>query len=170
MKCAILGNGPSRALYTGDAAYDYVISTNIPWTSSNMTIVMDEDIIIEWNKNRNLIKVPTYFSSKAWMFADSIKFRSYILENNLYIGIFEIPKDGPSIRYSSGHFAALKAIDMGYTELDLYGFDSYFANSIESYTRQFVICSPANNAERWKTLWNQLIYKHKGVTFNFIKE
>ena len=170
MKCAILGNGPSRKLYTGSIHYDYKIGTNVPWTDVNATVVMDVDIIIEWKKNKDLIKYPVYFSNTAWSYADTLKFREYIEEQGLFLGMFKVPKEDSNVRYSSGHYAAIKAIELGYKDLDLYGFDSYFLGNIESYTREFVNDTPANNSKRWSTLWEQMIFKHKDVTFNFIRE
>ena len=170
MKCAILGNGPSRKLYTGSIHYDYKIGTNIPWTEVNSTVVMDVDIIIEWKKNKDLIKYPVYFSDKAWAYADTLKFREYILDKDLFLGMFEVPREDSSVRYSSGHCAAIKAIELGYKDLDLYGFDSYFSDTVESYTREFVKDSPANNSQRWTALWKRIIFKNKDVTFNFIRE
>lgn len=164
MKCAILGNGPSLNLYySSDIQYDYVIGCNIPWTDVDFTVIMDEDIIDVWAKNFNLIKVPTYFSVKAWARTDRSKIRQYLLDNNLFLGIIT-NRD----LVSTGHMAVKKAIETGCTELDLYGFDSYHNETIDSITRDYVNNNPMNNSKYWIKEWNNIMSNNPNIVFNFI--
>lgn len=165
MKCAILGNGPSRIAYSPEKKYDLVIGCNIPWTKVDFTMIMDPDVITAWSKNHDLIDVPICAGTAAWRHSDGIKFRWYILEKNLFKELFKVPAN-----YSSGHLAAKKAIELGYKELDLYGMDSYFEDTMETYTRQHVADNPMNHVQRWRSLWDELKSSNPDVVFNFIRE
>lgn len=165
MKCAILGNGPSRSAYNPENDYDLLIGCNIPWTKVDFTVIMDPDVIGVWCKHKDLITVPICVGTAAWKYTSTIQFRPYILKKNLFKELLVVQQ-----HYSSGHLAARKAIDMGYKYIDLYGFDSYFADTMESYTREYVVEKPMNHVEKWRKLWDQIITSHPGVVFNFIKE
>lgn len=164
MKCAILGNGPSHKLYNSSSEYALVIGCNIPWSKVDFTVIMDENIIKEWQKVRDLINVPVYFSIRAWREAHKYKFRDYLKEHSLYLGLYEPEVD------STGHMAALIAINQGYKFIDLFGFDSYYYDNVESLTRQYVEDQPTNNSKRWRDSWNKIIDSNPNVVFNFIKE
>ena len=170
MKCAILGNGPSRSLYSPENNYSIIIGCNIPWTKVDWTMVMDEEVILAWSKNPQLITCPLYASVEAWRYSAAIKFREYIIGQSLFLGLFERPKEISDIKYCSGHFAAIKAIELGYKHLDLYGMDSYFEDNIESSTREFIPRVPTNNAAKWRKVWNEIISSNPEVVFNFIRE
>lgn len=164
MKCAILGNGPSHKLYDSSKEYDTVIGCNIPWTTVDWTCIMDADVINAWQKNPDLITVPIYIATRVHDYACSLN-----MGMNVY-GTFTLKRPEPETNYSSGHYAALKAIELGHTQIDLYGFDSYYTGSIESITRKHVLDNPANNAIKWRNLWNRIISSNQDVVFNFIKE
>jgi hypothetical protein len=164
MKCAILGNGPSRVKYKNQK-YDLIIGCNIPWCHVDYTVVMDKEIIDVWKKNPSLINVPVFFATDAWRHTATIKFRQYILDNNLFKSLEKIEP-----HYSSGHIAAKKAIELGYNCIDLYGMDSYFNQTMDSYTRCYISNLPTNHVKKWKELWNNIIDNNPNVVFNFIKE
>lgn len=78
MKIAVLGNGPSRTSFQNPGDYDLIIGCNVPWTEDvHCTVVVDEEIVNAWAKQPTLIKVPTYFSVKAWMQTDAIRKRAF---------------------------------------------------------------------------------------------
>jgi hypothetical protein len=160
MRCAVLGNGPSRSAYKGE--YDYVIGCNIPWTKVDSTFIMDPDVITAWSNDLNLITCKVYLSPQAVRHADRLPFIQY---KKHLIAVQEIPP-----LYSSGHVAAKKAVELGYTELDIYGMDSWFNDTMETYTRTFVSEKPSNKCKQWRKVWNELIQTYPDVKFNFIKE
>lgn len=170
MKCAILGNGPSRSLYSPRNNYTVKIGCNIPWTKVDWTMVSDEEVILAWSKNANIINCPIYASVEAWRYSASIKFREYIIGQSLFLGLFQRPRETSDTKYCSGHFAAIKAIELGYKHLDLYGMDSYFEDNVESSTREFIPRVPINNAAKWRKVWDQIISSNPDVVFNFIRE
>lgn len=173
MRAAILGNGPSRKHYDPSKVYDFRLGCNIPWTDVDATLILDENIIKLWNKDPDLIKVPAYISKKAWMYGDELKtFRPMINEKNLLLGLVE---KIPNSHESSGNVAARKLIELGYTELHIYGCDAYFTaahgHNTKSYTRDFISGTDMiNNSYKWKLRWDELIKANPSVKFNFIKD
>ena len=170
---ALLGNGPSRKFYDPSKVYDYRLGCNIPWTDVDATIILDENIIKLWHKDHSLIKVPAYFSRNAWMYGDELKtFIPFIKENNYFIDIVD---KIPNSNESSGNVATRKLVELGYTQIDIYGCDAYFTaahgHNTKSYTRDFISGTDMiNNSYKWKLRWDEFIKKHPEVTFNFIKE
>ena len=135
MKAALLGNGPSRKFYDPSKEYAYRIGCNIPWADVDATVITDDNVVVLWKKNNDLIKCPVFFSQKAWMFTDEIKFRPFINENNYYAGMIDRkPYE------SSGNSACRKLVELGYKEIDIYGCDAYFTkahgHNTKSYTRE----------------------------------
>lgn len=172
MKCAILGNGPSRSAYSPDKEYTYRIGCNIPWAVTDCTIIIDPDVITAWSFKLDIIKCPVWLSRVAYsqtgavrIQSTRVKMRDWIQENNLFLGIQYQPE-----HYSSGHIAAVKAIELGYEDLDLYGFDSYFNDTMDSYTRQHVKDNPMNHVEKWRRIWEKMIESYPDIKFNFIRE
>ena len=172
MKCAILGNGPSRSLYSPSKQYDYCIGCNIPWAVTDCTVIIDKDVMAAWSKNLDLIKCSVWLTNSAYSISGRMfinhptkYLKTYLKQNNLVNG-FKQHKVG----HSSGHLAAQVAIDLGYTEIDLYGFDSYFSNTMESYTLKHVATIPDNRVESWRKIWNSIISSNPDVVFNFIRE
>lgn len=162
-KVAILGNGPSRSLYQG--GYEYVIGCNVPFTKVDCTIIYDLEVAKLWQDIYELIKCPAYFSSYAWNNLDS-KFKEYLVSKNYYLGnvIYRLGD-----KFTSGHVAAQVAIDKGYDELDLYGFDSYFVDNVDSYTREFLDTPLRGTSivKYWRQEWNDLMDSNTNVRFNF---
>ena len=170
MKCAVLGNGPSRSAYVPGNDYDLVIGCNIPWTQVDCTVILDENIIMLWHKNHDLIKVPAYFSKKAWMYADGLKtFRPFIQENGWFLGLVD-NKD----HQSSGNVAGKVAVELGYKLIDAYGCDAAFTeahgHNTQSFTREYVSgIDMINNSYLWRLHWDKLVKSNPDVTFNFIR-
>jgi hypothetical protein len=166
-KVAILCNGPSRSSYNPDTEYAYRIGCNIPWTKVDCTVVLDEEVVRLWHRNHDLITVPTYFSVKAWRETASLGrafFEPYLIQ------LVE-----PRPEYdSSGHVACSQMIKLGYTDIDIYGCDSWFRQNVESYTHDFVKSKTIYTADGhvigWRRRWNEIIKNNPSVTLNFIKE
>jgi len=166
MKVAVLCNGPSRVVFRDSLEYDYVIGCNIPWTVVDATVILDPEIIHYMGLHPELIKIPAYFSRKAWMITDEIKkrklFDPYLIE-----------LINPKYPYpSAGHVAVEVMIRNGATTIDIYGCDSWFADTIESCTHDYVNTSDETKRciGAWRTRWNQIIEDNPNVTLNFIKD
>jgi hypothetical protein len=165
---AILCNGPSRVHYDPNKEYAYRIGCNIPWTDVDCTIIMDEDVCTYWSRNLSAIKCPVYFSDSSWRWSQNLpKFEEYIEKNNLFAGIVDVPTVP---KHSTGHIAVLKAIELGYKKFDIYGLDSWFEETVESYTKQFVDNNPGNNVMQWREAWRNIINSNDRLKFNFIRE
>ena len=171
MKCAILGNGPSRSAYSPDKEYAYRIGCNIPWAVTDCTIIIDPDVVTAWSFKLELIKCPVWISRVAYRHSagvriqpTKVKMRDWIEDNNLFLGIEPQPE-----HYSSGHIATMKAVQMGYKYIDLYGFDSYFTDTMDSYTRLHVVDKPMNHIIKWRGVWDKIIESHPDIKFNFIR-
>lgn len=167
--CAVLCNGPSRFAFKSDLGYNYVIGCNIPWTDVNVTIIIDQDVVKYLSDNVSLIKNDIVFGRDAWRYTDKIKKRRYF--DRYMNDIIDVPREP---YYSSGHAAVQYAIDNGYTEIDIYGCDSYFDEGLESYTHKFLDTTSPDSHIRmlsaWKVRWDYMIHKYPAIWFNFIKE
>lgn len=168
-RCAVLCNGSSRFAFKSKQGYNYVIGCNIPWTEVDTTVIIDEEVVKYLANNPRLIRFAIKFSENAWRYTDGIKKRSYFVYH--FDGLIKVPREP---YYSSGHAAVQLAIDEGYTEIDIYGCDSYFDSGMESYTHQFVDSTSPDNHIRtlsaWKARWDYIIQKYPAIWFNFIKE
>lgn len=122
--CNILGSGPCRKSYVPNGLIN--IGANFPWTEFDYTVISHKEPIIRYLKTPDLIPEPTklIINDLVWVWAkqtgvwDDIKHRVVpeIIKNIGY--------KPNGYRYSSGHYAALWAIEKGYTKLNLYGFDT----------------------------------------------
>ena len=168
MKTAVLCNGPSRNLFNSSDGYHYIIGCNVPWTKVDATVVLDENVIDRWAKEPELITVPTYFSRKAWMHTDSIKKRSFF--EKYFIDIVDILPEYDT----SGHNAVKCAIKRGAVEIDIYGCDSWFEQTIVSYTHKyFKNLNPDDSKKHvigWRKRWQEIIDGNPTVKINFIGE
>ena len=168
MKCAVLCNGPSRTDYVDATPYEFVIGCNIPWTKVDATVVLDESVIDYWYKNQSCIDVPVYFSRKAWMYADSIRKRPFF-ERYMIELVDTLPEYD-----SSGHQATRCCLRKGATEIDIYGCDSWFDQTIVSHTHQYVKNLNPDDSKKhvigWRTRWTELMNSNPSVNFNFIRK
>jgi len=169
LKCAVLCNGSSRFAFKSNLGYDYVIGCNIPWRDVDTTIIIDKEVVDYLSENTELIKYDIVFGRDAWRHSDEIKKRRYF--DDYFNGLIDVPNEP---YYSSGHAAVQYAIDDGYTNIDIYGCDSYFEEGSASYTHQFVNSNsegqPLRMLAAWKVRWDYIIHNNPHVQFNFIKE
>lgn len=170
MKAAILGNGPSRIHYTPNNQYEFVMGCNIPWTTTDATCIVDDVVIKKWHEQHDLINTKVYYSEKAWQTACELdtSFFSQFYAN--------VVKHGTHYD-SSGHTAVRTAISLGYTEIDVYGCDSYFSRTVESYTSNYIIRDTSPNSDLrkvdraigWRVQWNVLVESNPSIKIVFIR-
>jgi len=169
MKAAVICNGPSRFAFQESLEYNYVIGCNIPWIKVDATVILDGNIIHKWAQDLKLISCPVFFTTRAWRITDEVKIREYIENNNLFI---DLMPDYPE-HFSSGHIAALIMCENDFTELDIFGVDSMFKDTVESFTNTLVYDhNPDSEQQRivaWRKYWDKLQNDYPDVTFNFIR-
>jgi len=167
MKCAVLCNGPSRSTYNPQTEYAYRIGCNIPWTKVDCTVILDPQMVKVLVNNTSLIDCNIYFSQAAWDYVKEVGAISLFKS----LGIIEKTRKG----LSSGNLACLKAVELGYTEIDIYGADAMTTNDIrsnnvsKSYTRNFLDSDSMNMSPDWRHNFNRMIESHPEVNFNFVK-
>ena len=161
MKTALLCNGPSRVKYHSTVSYKYVIGCNIPWTVVDATVIMDVNVL---QRIKDPIKL--FVSRKAWIECPN-KIKDKLIGH--LSAIFD-----PLPEYdSAGHAACRKLLELGATEIDIFGCDSWFTNNTESYTHQFVDSRSTDmtkNISVWRSRWYDLMDRNPKVVFNFIGE
>jgi hypothetical protein len=165
MRAAVLCNGPSRSLFNSADSYTYLIGCNIPWRQVDSTVVLDIGVVDKWLKYK-VPQVPTWFSEHAWR-ETKFKDRNYFKDS--FLGLV---KPLPEFD-SSGHVACSKVIELGYTEIDIYGCDSWFTDVTDSYTHQYTDTRPKDRSKHiigWRQRWETIINGHPEVKITFIGE
>jgi hypothetical protein len=118
-------------------------------------------------KDTSLINCHVYFSQVAWDYVEEVGASSMFKS----LGIIQKTRKG----LSSGNLACMKAVELGYIEIDIYGADAMTTNDIrsnnvsKSYTRNFLDSDSMNMSPDWRTNFNKMIHNHPKVKFNFIK-
>ena len=170
MRGAVVANGQSRTRFNSSNGYNYTIGCNIPWTKVDATVILDGNVIERWSRDLSLISCPAFFTTRAWRSTDEYKIREYILDNNLFI---DLMPDAPEF-YSAGHVAAMIMCENDFTELDIYGVDSMFEDTVESFTNTLINdYNPDSEVQRivnWRLNWDKLQNDYPEVTFNFIRK
>ncbi len=173
MKAALLCNGPSRFAFKSKEGYNYVMGCNIPWCDVDGLTMIDVSVARYYATNE-LPSCQVFLSDICWNVLkgfrkDGIKLTDYLISKNLLGAIVDTPKEF----YSTGHIAALQLIELGATEIDIYGCDSYFEEVIDSITWQYVpsTASDKHKAKQiieWRKNW-AFIQNENNIKMNFIK-
>lgn len=167
MKCAVLCNGPSRSAYNPETEYAFRIGCNIPWTKVDCTVILDPQMVKVLVRDISLIDCGVYFSQAAWDYVEEVGASSLFKS----LGIIQKTRKG----LSSGNLACMKAVELGYKDIDIYGADAMTTSDIrsnnvsKSYTRNFLDSDSMNMSPDWRTNFNKMIQSHPNVNFNFIK-
>lgn len=174
MRCAILCNGPSRVAYTPSSDYAMVIGCNIPWTDVDATVIVDRNVIDKILAEPHLITCrDLYLGPMARKRLSVLKHSPQRVEAEaIHQRVKEYISVDPNY-HSSGHCAAEVALRKKATSLDIYGCDSYFQYTSESYTRNFIKFSVGKeNYHRingWRARWEAMKTSYPDCTFNFIR-
>ena len=161
MKVALLCNGPSRVAFKSELGYNYIIGCNTPWTKVDATVVIDYNVLDKVENPVNL-----YCSRRAWRECPE-------KQRSRWIGYLVKLFDSLPEYDSAGHAAARILLEMGATEIDIYGCDSWFLNNTESYTHKYVDSRSDNMSKHvsvWRQRWYELMGQNPNVKFNFIGE
>jgi hypothetical protein len=167
MIAAILGNGPSRESYfQSKTTYDLVVGCNVPWTTVDFTVVLDEEVVQRWAREPDLITFPTYFSEHAWRETDAIKKRPFF--EQYFKGIVK-----PLPEYdTSGHVACSLLIKLGYGEIHVFGADVMHTDTLESRSHQLFKNHPPTNSKKhmqgWRARWKTIVDDNPQTKVEFV--
>ena len=155
----VLGNGPSKKEY--DRSGDLVIGCNIPTKdfSVDATVICDEEIVWVLKNNLTLIDVPVIISTKVYE-----KMKDLRIENEFQIvNVFK-----PSDWHNAAHYAADRLIDLGCTEIHIWGCDSIFEDFIDSDTSAYVEKHHKGDERfirNWRRVWLEKKQNNPNVNF-----
>lgn len=170
MKAAVLGNGKSRFLYTNPNEYDYVIGCNIPWTTVNDTVIIDEKVVeyLYNNKQKYKYSHKTIFSRKAWIKIVEMQAEYYF---SPYIASIIEMEEGID---SSAHIALKYVLSLNeFSTIHLYGCDSRWSGDMSSRTHQYVNNKPPDQSATlslWNSRWDTILKQNMTVDIVFIGE
>ena len=169
----VIGNGPSWNNFSKIDTSDFVIGCNVTkCRQADVTMMSDIKLctqyihMIRWNRARDCHHVPIIASHKVV---------EWLKENNNegYLEIYSTYEKEPGLeplQLSSGHYAVLWAIENGYTDIHVWGVDSYFDRHIYSYTDNIIPSMlkkdpdrVKNVADRWTLEWDNIIQSNPNV-------
>lgn len=129
MRTHILGNGPSLSLYTPKD--DFIIGCNFHSHPVDVSVVLDIRPFYVYFGNRALLQGKPIITSEYAM--QSI--RDKISDDEFEI-LYILPRLDKYV--SAGHIATQWALDNGYDEIHLWGFDSIWKDTQETKTDELV--------------------------------
>lgn len=169
MRAAIIGNGPSRVNYLkSDREYDLTIGCNIPNSAIyyDYTVISDPEII--WILNRS----PELLNPDKGLILTNKSFET--LKQIRKVDFYNIKhtfknKDG----YNSSHYACEFLILNEFDEVDIWGYDSLFNDTIDSLTDKHIpknknIDETMKILLQWRKTWSKITKDNPDVYFNFM--
>lgn len=163
----VICNGPRWKYYKPNGLFTF--GCNFPPVSVDAASIIDREVVHTWARGQVEMLTDQFVFNSATTEAFKQE-RKFFAQNKVHIlGTFNVLRN----YYSSGHWAAYAMIKLGFTELDIYGCDSYFDIDIGSYTDNFIEKGKPNYNPKfvgeWRKSWDRLAQEEgKGVTFNFI--
>lgn len=144
-----------------------VVGCNIPWTDVDWTMILDQDVVIEWWQKPNMINTQCWLGPKAWEFIQSIRQDHKFFKDKVK-GIYRnVGKE-----YDSSAHVAFKVLAEKYevTEIDIYGVDSIWNGNMDSYTRNYLPGGGGKkHVEGWSNNWNNLLDKYPHIKVEYIR-
>lgn len=163
----ILGNGPSIELYRPSEGF--VIGCNFHTHPTDVSVVLDKRPFLIYKGNRSLLQDKKLITSQyAMPTIEEIKIKEEL--DIIHVVPYMDKYD------SAGHIATRWALDKGYEEIHLWGFDSIWADTQETKTDQIV---PRNRAQfdlyihwrkKWKPFINENIVVHNTMQGTQLRE
>ena len=182
-ECNVLCSGPSRKSYIQNDLPS--IGCNFPWTKVDYTIIFDFPAIDKLCENPLLIDDSVKLVIHQRVYGHLKHTNKLDILKSKIDSIFNYPIGNTAEFFrSSGHYAALYMISMGFTKLNIYGCDNYFGDDrcVDNYTHQIGFPHYIENTnlinfgeERlikrgvsWRDEWHKMIKQHPNIHFNFI--
>jgi hypothetical protein len=161
MKAHILGNGPSIELY--QPTDGLIIGCNIQEHPVDVSVVLDKRPFLKYCGNRSLFQGKPIITSEYAM--PTLIEQEITHEFDIWHKVAYLEK-----YMSAGHVAAHWLIDHDYTEIHLWGFDSIWADTIETKTDKIIERSRAqfDLYIHWRERWQK--YKGFGIIVHNTKE
>jgi hypothetical protein len=153
MKAHILGNGPSISLYVPTEGF--VIGCNFHNYPVDLSVIVDCRPFMIYKGKRNLLPNKKIITSMyAMKTIEEIK----VKDEFEYVHIIEYLDQ----YRSSGHIATDYALELGYDEIHLWGFNSIWEDHNNTKTDEIV---PRNRAQHdlwfyWREKWKEYIDKN----------
>ena len=155
----VVGNGPSRKHFKKFDQNNFVVGCNLSDRSLPLdaTVVIDPAVINHIINNQIDYLPPLIITQGV---------KKIINKNNFDVPVSTV-LDTRSKGNSSGHFATDYLLHRGYTHIHMWGCDSLFEDTVESFTREQIPNEPANskNWKRWRNAWHNVFAEKKDVQF-----
>lgn len=160
MQGAVIGNGPSRK-YFEDDSFENIIGCNIPNDDIVMdsTVISDTEIVWILKNSPELIQIPIIISTKVFE-----KLKEFKLDKHYQILSVFKPMEG----FNSAHYATLKLIDYGCTDIHIWGCDSIFSDVKETTTSAFIETDHESIEKlyrTWRKTWEKITKAHPDINF-----
>ncbi len=159
----ILGNGPSRTLIDQLPRNEFtaIFGCNFPHIKTSCIVINDATAMRKFAEEKKELEIPLILSYRA---------HQQYKKEKIAASVMSTYKQRPW--FSSGHQAALKAIEFGHNELILCGFDVLFEDSIYSRTDDIFPKKNKNSKDRncireWRNAWEK-IAKKEGIAVKAI--
>ena len=165
----VVGNGPSWVDFKRLSDQDFVIGCNVTKVlGADATMMSDVSLCnqIQHHRRHNrkpaIPKIPPVIANPGvveWL-GNPV---NDCHEMTLY-STYRRPEGVRSLEMSSAHYAVLWLIDHGYTDIHVWGIDSYFKNHIYSHTDNLKKSKLKKDPNRvsevatgWSDRWDQII-------------
>ena len=176
MKLAhVVGNGPSWVDFKRISDDDFVIGCNVTKVSdADVTMMSDISLCNQIQHHRRhkrkpiLPDLPPVIANPGvveWLNNSVNDCHGMVL-----FSTYTRPEGVRSLEMSSAHFAVLWLIDNGYTDIHVWGIDSYFKNHIYSHTDNIKMSKLKKDPERvsevangWKDKWDEILNNNPAV-------
>ena len=171
----VVGNGPSWVDFKRLSDQDFVIGCNVTKVlGADATMMSDVSLCnqIQHHRRHNrkpaIPKIPPVIANPGvveWL-GNPV---NDCHEMTLY-STYRRPEGVRSLEMSSAHYAVLWLIDHGYTDIHVWGIDSYFKNHIYSHTDNLKKSKLKQDPNRvsevatgWSDRWDQIIKGNQQV-------
>lgn len=155
----VVGNGKSRELYS--RSENFSIGCNFARNVEvDATCVIDAHVVDKMHNQRYIpppIICPNFMRKKI---------KGYVSDRYPF-KIHDLIVRVSGKEYSSGHHAVYYAVAQGATEINLYGFDSFTDENVDSDTH--LLWDNVYSRSRWQSwrkIWLEYFEKYSGIKFN----
>lgn len=162
----IVGNGASKIIYKNlPKSYQtgkFILGCNIPDADIyvDATVICDVEIIFILKNYLNLVSVPVILSTQAFSKMKELGIVRYFEILHVF---------NPKEWHNCGHYGAEYLINTDHNQIEIFGCDSIFEDTIASSTDDYV---PKENKthqgfiDNWRIVWKKMFVDYPDVKFN----